>query len=326
MNSLKNFQFIKSNADLVTTREETRAGFLSFALEKNRRSTPYIERAKALKVLASQAKTPKDLKSISDIKPHLLTASGLSDKALNHLEEKDKDNAIDELIENFLEPAGNGFIDELVYRYILIQGDSLGGTMRNIVGAIAQQKLTRAILSALHIAGATYKWADAREKNLVWNDAPEEDYEIETYLKAISWTHKGKSNTLIYNLTVPVVGKNVDICIFEGNYKNFDKPSITRADIIKNTSKYVLLGELKGGIDPAGADEHWKTANTALIRIRESFAKQNLSPKTIFIGAAIENSMAQEIWKQLNDNTLDFAANLTKDNQVMDLCNWLVRL
>ncbi len=29
--------------------------------------------------------------------------------------------------------------------------------------------------------------------------------------------------------------------------------------------KTLMLGELKGGIDPAGADEHWKTANTVLI-------------------------------------------------------------
>jgi type II restriction enzyme len=52
---------IKKSEDLVTSREQTRAGFIAFALEKNRRSTPIIESAKSLKVLASQAKTAKDL-------------------------------------------------------------------------------------------------------------------------------------------------------------------------------------------------------------------------------------------------------------------------
>ena len=28
-----------------------------------------------------------------------------------------------------------------------------------------------------------------------------------------------------------------------------------------------MLGELKGGIDPAGADEHWKTGNAANITV-----------------------------------------------------------
>jgi type II restriction enzyme len=140
---------IKHPEDLVTSREQTRAGFIAFALEKNRRSTPIIESAKSLKVLASKAKTAKDLLKISDIKPALLTAAGLSDKAVGYFTEADKDKAILNLIENFLEPAGKYFVDEVVYKYLLIKGDSLGGTMRNLVGAIAQQKFVRTLLSNL---------------------------------------------------------------------------------------------------------------------------------------------------------------------------------
>jgi type II restriction enzyme len=51
---------ITQSTDLVTSREQTRAGFIDFALEKNRRSTPIIE-SKSLKVMASKAKTAKDL-------------------------------------------------------------------------------------------------------------------------------------------------------------------------------------------------------------------------------------------------------------------------
>jgi len=318
---MSKFEFITKATDLVTTREETRAGFISFAIEKNRRSTPYIERAKALKALASRAKVPLELRKISEIRPHLLTAAGLSDKALNHLGEADKDKAIDELIKNFLEPAGNSFIEELIYRFLLIQGDSLGGSMRNLVGALAQQKLTRAILASLNIAGIKYKWMDSRVKRMIWNDMPSDEYDVELYLKAISWTYKGKNRTLIYNLTVPAVKKNVDICIFECSFSEF-----LSQDIIKRNERYILLGELKGGIDPAGADEHWKTANSALGRIRSAFDGKGLNPQTIFIGAAIENSMAAEIWEQLNTEELSFAANLTNDSQVSSLCNWLIRL
>jgi len=53
---MANKSTIKKAEDLITTREQTRAGFISFALEKNKRSTPLVENAKSLKVLASKAK------------------------------------------------------------------------------------------------------------------------------------------------------------------------------------------------------------------------------------------------------------------------------
>ena len=104
---------IKTPEDLVTSREQTRAGFIAFALEKNRRSTPIIESAKSFKVLASNSKTAKDLLKISEIQPALLTAAGLSDKAINYFNEEDKKKAILGLIENFLEPAGKYFLKPL---------------------------------------------------------------------------------------------------------------------------------------------------------------------------------------------------------------------
>ncbi|MCI5218058.1 MAG: hypothetical protein D3914_02405 [Candidatus Electrothrix sp. LOE2] len=117
---------LKSYKNLVTPYEETRAGFISLALEKNRKATPFVEEAKVLKVFASKATTPKDLLKIHEIRNSLLTASGISDKAKNHLQEDDKQEAIKGLIENFLEPSGRSFIDELVYRFLLTRGDSLG--------------------------------------------------------------------------------------------------------------------------------------------------------------------------------------------------------
>ena len=86
------------------------------------------------------------------------------------------------------------------------------------------------------------------------------------------------------------------------------------------------MGELKGGIDPAGADEHWKTAHSALNRIRTSFDKKKLKPQTFFVGAAIENAMAVEIYKQLKSRAMNNAANLTNDGQLTAICNWVINL
>ena len=88
----------------------------------------------------------------------LLTAAGLSDKSLAHLMPNDKIEAINGLIRNFLEPAGESFVEELIFRFLLTRGDTLGGSMRNVGGALAQRKLTRAILSTLTIAGQRYHW------------------------------------------------------------------------------------------------------------------------------------------------------------------------
>ena len=125
------------------------------------------------------------------------------------------------------------------------------------------------------------------------------------------------------NINVPLVSKNVDLSILDGKVEDL---KTGKQSIIHNHSKYIALGELKGGIDPAGADEHWKTANSALNRIKTSFAKDKLKPQTFFIGAAIENSMATEIFKQLQNGTMNNAANLTDDDQLTAICDWIINL
>ncbi len=158
---------ITESSQLVTTYEETRAGFVQMALEKNRKAIPYIEEARALKADVLTAQKPMDLINIEKIAPALLTASGLSDKALNHLQEEDKKSAIKGLIDEFLEPAGDNFVDELIYRFLLIKGDSLGGRMRNLAGAIAETKLKRAIIASFNLYNISFKALHAPSKKWI---------------------------------------------------------------------------------------------------------------------------------------------------------------
>lgn len=307
---------IRNSESLVTSRDETRAGFIKFALEKNKRSTPYIADAKVFKHEAQKASTPKELLNMPKIRSFMLTAAGLSDKALVYFREEDKDRAIKELIENFLEPEGPNFVDEVVYRFLLIKGDSLGGSMRNIVGAMAQQKFIQTLLSVMNSRGLQYQLFDTKYGFLNF----EQGSVIES-VKSIKWMSHGRYRTLQFNVTIPIVGKNIDICLFDSDNKMpFDWP------FAKHPENAILMGELKGGIDPAGADEHWKTGNTALTRIRTAFKKEGMDIKTVFIAAAIESSMAGEIWNQLESGVLTNAANLTKDDQLIELCSWLLEL
>lgn len=304
--------------DLITTYEATRAGFVALALEKNRRATPYIAEARSLQEAASKAKNPREMLKLTDITSGLLTAAGLSDKAQNHLNSENKREAIEELIKNFLEPAGKKFIEELIFRFLLIRGDTMGGSMRNIGGALAQRKITRFIISTLNLAGIKYFWLHNSSRK--WIEKSNCDSDIELFLRGLSWKNNDGSRTLIFNLTVPLVKNNVDMSLFKLSYNDLNKANIEIPEI------YLAIGELKGGVDPAGADEHWKTARTALERIRGAFAEKGFFPKTFFIGAAIEKRMADEIWNQLQDGKLSNAANLNRENQVISVIQWLCNL
>lgn len=309
---------LQSSDDLITTYEAIRAGFVALAMEKNRRATPYIAEARALLKATSSATKPIDLLTIKGIETGLLTAAGLSDKARTHLLPQDKEEAIQGLIKNFLEQAGANFIEELIFRFLLTRGDTLGGSMRNIGGALAQRKLTRAIISTLTIAGVKYIWQHSKTRK--WVEMAEDDSDIELFLRGLSWHNENGNRTLIYNLTVPLIKNNVDICLFSLT------PDEVEATEHSTASSYIALGELKGGIDPAGADEHWKTARTALERIRQAFSLVGLAPAIFFVGAAVEKKMASEIWAQLEHGALSNAANLNEEHHVLSLSHWLCNL
>lgn len=309
-------QHLTKSDDLVTTYEEIRAGFVALALERNRRATPMVEEARALQAMASKSRTPAALVGIDGIQPALLTAAGVSDKAARYMLPGDKAEAIRGLISNFLDPAGEKFVEELVFRFLLTRGDALGGSMRNVGGVLAQRKLTRCVIASLSVVAIPYRWLHSSN---TWIAMTKDDVDIELHLKGLNWSADGRTRTMLYNRTPPIVRKNVDLCLLNC------QPSDAEA-ALRTPPLYVALGELKGGIDPAGADEHWKTARTSLSRIRDAFSADGLSPRTFFVGAAIAQQMATEIWSQLEDGTLSNAANLTGPNQVTSLCQWLCSL
>ena len=57
---------LKTYQSLITPYEETRAGFITLALEKGKKAAPFVEEAKTLKALAQKVVHPKDLLNILD--------------------------------------------------------------------------------------------------------------------------------------------------------------------------------------------------------------------------------------------------------------------
>ena len=259
----------------------------------------------------------KRLLKLTNEKDSLLEAAGISVKARAHLLEEDKSRLLQDFIDKALEPCGQHYIDEVIYRYLLTLGDALGGRMRNIVGSIANEKLTRFIISQLQISNFKFSYYRSKQNHMI--DGKNYDIDDAEKIKLILWKSNKHTRSLIYNVNVPPVGKNIDIVLLNTTL-NLDTTQTKL--ILSNKESYLAIGELKGGIDPAGADEHWKTANTALARVRTAF---NGKVHLFFVGAAIETSMSNEIFSQYNKKELENCANLTNDNQLAALCEWLVR-
>ena len=317
-------KYVRKASDLVSTHESQRNGFLEYALRKSKESIPYIDKAKTLKVVLEQnTKKPKDILKLKEEKSGCYQAAGVSIKAKKFLSEDDLNLILLEFIKEFLEPAGSHYIDELIYRYLLTLGDALGGRMRNLVGSIANEKLTRFIISQIQISD--FEFDVYMKSSKTWIPLKEYSIDIVSEIRSIRWNLKnGAKRQIIYNLTVPIVKKNIDLVLLNCHCQKLSGSAFK--EVIAEPKNYKALGELKGGIDPSGADEHWKTANTALSRVRDSFHKFGINIPLVFIGAAIETSVSKEIFHQYATGKLANCANLTMETQLISLCNWLVKL
>ncbi|UUX93887.1 hypothetical protein L6E24_11030 [Methanoplanus endosymbiosus] len=274
---------------------------------------------------ARKADSPQDLVRLKEIYPALLKASMISAKAEKYFDEINSKEAINMLINEYLEPKGDNFADELTYRYLLSEGDSFGGHMRNVIGNMSEWNLKSMLISAFELYEIDYHYYH----NNKWNP-PDSQSDIYRKAKGFAWSKDDSGRTLMFNINVPFLegnGKNVDVCLYNCHHKNFsfrgkkDNPPT-------NSEKelYLCLGELKGGIDPAGSDEHWKTANEAISRIRKAFSDQKKRPAIFFAGAAIVETVAKQMWSQLESGELTNAANITNKDHLSSLCSWIISL
>ncbi len=295
-------RFINSPNDLITSHAATVEGFLKQALAKTDKATPYSEAATRFHEALQRVENINTLDLLLDdtnYRAGLIAAAGFSLKATAHLTKEELDEAIKRVFSTLRDKFGEAFREEIVYRYLLTAGDTLGGSMRNYVGAEGGLKLATAIIAAL---------------------PADEEAEIKKSEKGkvqrIAWD----SRLLLFDVKTALIGNNVDVILLDTSLAE------TLKELVTIPQAYLACGELKGGIDPAGADEHWKTARSALGRIQTTFVKHGHQLALFFVGAAIEQRMAREIYDDLESGLLAHAANLTVSEQVEDLAQWLVAL
>ncbi|TKS60793.1 MAG: restriction endonuclease [Nitrospira sp.] len=290
---------ISRASDLVTSHQAVCIGFLNQALTKTQKATPYVKEAFSFWQVLQGVSEVSELLQLPEYRDHLLASAGFSDKAMNHLSESELEQALQRVFETILQRSGEHFREEVFFRYLLTKGDALGGQMHNVTGAAGQTRLMEAIQAALKRAGAEYDIVHAANGEKI---------------QRISWD----SRRLLFDVKPKLIDKSIDVILLDTSSNEDEEMLLERA------AAYLACGELKGGIDPAGADEHWKTAKTALSRIRNKLKRS--CPPLFFVAAAIEMAMAKEIFRDLKKGFLTHIANLTDDRQVEDLASWLVSL
>ncbi|MFN4221127.1 MULTISPECIES: AvaI/BsoBI family type II restriction endonuclease [Novosphingobium] len=291
-------QTVEDAQSLVTTRNDIVAGFRWQEEEKARRANEF--HAIALHFCASAGRIQSVATIIGDARLYqfALGACALSAKGARQLGAEVCRQIIEATID-LQRLTDAAYVAELERRYLLTCGDALGGSMRNAIGQRAQNKLSDFVCQYL---------AEGQIQARVTRNAGGKITEI-------SWANR----TLAFDRKPRFINKNIDFILM-------DAPRFAAATL-EQPQRLIAFGELKGGIDPAGADEHWKTARAALDRVRQAYADRQLAaPSLFFVGAAIEQSMAVEIFAQLTNNALTAAANLHHQGQLAELTQILTDL
>ena len=292
---------IQLPTDLQTTHAETVKGFLSQALAKTTKADVHLVEAKRLASVLQRINDINQILADPTIQNALVAASGISDKARNHLSYQDMQNSLAAILKTIAVKNPADWKDEIVYRYLLTRGDTLGGTMRNYIGALGGRELSASVIASLNRAGLAHRVVVSSANS--------------AKVTSLEWLNR----VLVFDRKPKFVDKNIDAILLDTTKTT---PGIV---LLESPNAFVACGELKGGIDPGGADEHWKTAGSAFQRIRDVFVGGR-PPHLFFVAAAIEASMAREIYSQLQSGQLEYAANLTHPQQTADLTDWLVSL
>jgi hypothetical protein len=289
-------KIITSAKDLVTKKTDTVNGFIEQAKEKSKDITKYTN---ILDYFFQNKNLIKDINIARQdkiIMQFLTAATMLSQKSLLYFSTDEQNLIISEIID-FSKFNDEQYLEKLKYQYLMNSGESLGGSMRNLIGQKAQNHFILNILKTLNDKGYKYNIVKNKKGKIV----------------QISWNDR----CIFFDKKPKIVGKSIDFIVVKGN-------SAINNDI-ENLDDYIICGELKGGVDPAGADEHWKTGLSALNRIDKVFNDYNKKrPILIFLGSAIASFMAGEIFHLLEKKWLGSAANINNNQQLQNIVNLII--
>jgi len=200
-------------------------------------------------------------------------------------------------------------------------GESIGGSWRNEVGRLAYAEVIGSLLRYLRdkgylstvlydlkgqLAGESENEEEiflARDNLLVdGEDFPERLEDLEAYRVVYKTIVLRNGNELRLNRQIEWIDREGTV------YKiGPDLSAFSTGDTI------TWGGELKGGADPAGSDEHWKTATRAFDRILDAAEKTGRSkPELSFIATILVDRVAREAALWIQQGKLTSVYNLSQ--------------
>ncbi|HRJ42375.1 MAG: hypothetical protein KJZ86_17305 [Caldilineaceae bacterium] len=199
-------------------------------------------------------------------------------------------------------------------------GDSMGGMSRNEVGRTAMMRLLNPLVRFLHrlnlLASVGYSYKGSLEDDEIDEGMASRqtleltpDTDIENLLGEFERNRVKYHELLLCNGGRLLVDRQLKWDDKAGNsYK-------VGPDLHSTTQEndFTWAAEVKGGADPAGSDEHWKTATQALNRILDANqATDRPQPALAFVATIFVERVAQEAQKWIDAGKLTAAYNLTQ--------------
>ena len=212
------------------------------------------------------------------------------------------------------------------YRHIVMMvanlGDSLGGMSRNEVGRVSLMRIVNPLICHLHARG----WLSSVSYSLKGPVVPQDDAgdSVATKRKRIDVSPDTDIGELVRRFETYRVlyheleTSNGSRLLLNRQLKWQDSAGETHKigpDLYSHVGDVDMLwaGELKGGADPAGSDEHWKTATEALDRIlRAAEATGRQTPMLSFIATILVERVAKDAQAWIEQGKLTSVYNLTQ--------------
>jgi len=211
------------------------------------------------------------------------------------------------------------------YRHVVMMmgnvGDALGGVSRNEVGRVAMMRILNPLVARLHSRGFLASIAYSLKGQITLDDddsgAEERKWiEITPHTNVQELLDRFETYRVLYHELRMVNGSRL---LLNAQLKWVDpitgETYKVGPDLHSHVGDTDLLwaGELKGGADPAGSDEHWKTATEALRRITDAARRTDRrKPQLSFIAAILVDRVARAAQSWIDNGDLTSVYNLTQ--------------
>jgi hypothetical protein len=201
-------------------------------------------------------------------------------------------------------------------------GASIDGGWRNEVGRLAYVSVITPLITYMHGLKRVESINYRLKGRIVYDDDEEREISDKEQTTHILNLDQGELKQLLDSLEEERIAYR-QINMTNGNQVLLNRqikwadsrigPDLITGTPVEGDLTYPWAGELKGGADPAGSDEHWKTATQAFNRIIE--AAENAGqpvPMLSFMATILVDRVAREAELWLQQGKLTSVHNLTK--------------